>query len=413
MIINLYFLYEITNNEKHLIFFRIFFSIMRILMLQRFDLSSVSCTRRILCQAEELLRRGHEVYLTDFPNSHRQNTIPAIQTLSNLGAFVFPLKRKAAQIFFNYRNLYNNVPKPDIIHLWKSYPDASLAAWRLSRIWNVPLHYDWDDWERGIAQELAESWLAGWLAWRWDRFIPSLADTMTTASEYLRKKTVSYGFPENRIWDAPVGADLERFSPRPKKQELIERWNLRQPLLVYSGQLEVASYVEQAIDVLKEVRKEFDTAKLLVLGGGRKLPYFKTFASEQKVENHVVFTDYIPANDVPDYLALADVALAPFAKNNVTRAKSPLKIAEYLAMGLPIVSSNVGEAPKMTVGAGACAPCGDIRQMAEKTIWILRHPGIQQSMCTAGRKLAESTYNWKTHTDALEEAYQCAIGKHR
>ncbi len=382
---------------------------MRVLILQRFDLSSVSCARRVLCQTEELLKRGHEVILTDFPHPQRQQEVPSIVNISHLGGTVVPLERKITSLPANYKKLQKITPRPDIVHLWKSYPDVSLPAIQLSRKWRIPLHYDWDDWENGIAQELTGSGMAGWAAGRWDRILPGCSDTISTASAFLREKTLALGIEEQQIFDAPVGADIEKFHPRKKNQALYQKLGLREPVLVYSGQLEVATYVGQAIRVFALLRREFQTAKLLVLGGGRKLNEFKKIAEEEKVSRHVIFTDYVPADEVPDYLALADVALAPFLRNDVTRAKSPLKIAEYLAMGLPVVSSEVGEAPKMTLGAGVCVPCGKIKAMAEQTAWILRNPGVRESMAKAGRKRAEEKYNWSNHVDSLLSAYHYAI----
>lgn len=382
---------------------------MRILMLQRFDLSSVSCARRVLCQARELLRRGHEVILADHVHSERQRELPAVADLSPWGARILPLERRIGRAYVNWRLLHTLQPRPEIIHLWKSYPDASLPAIFFSRRWRIPLHYDWDDWEPGIAAELTGSRWAGFVARQWDRLLPHLSDTMTTASDFLRAKALEWGFPSERIWDAPVGADLEAFTPRHKDVDLMNQLSLRDPVLIYVGQLEVAGYAEQAVDVLARVRREFQTAKLLILGGGRKLAWLRNYTEERKLTRHVVFTDYISGDDVPRYLSLADVALAPFEENDVTRAKSPLKIAEYLAMGLPIVASDVGEAKTMTLGAGVCVPCGNMEDMSQKVIWLLHNPGIRRSMAFAGRKSAESRYNWKSHVDALESAYQFAL----
>ncbi|MEW6237657.1 MAG: glycosyltransferase family 4 protein [Candidatus Omnitrophota bacterium] len=384
---------------------------MRILLLQRFDLASVSCARRVLCQAEELAQRGHEVILTDFVHRQRQQEVPSVANLSSLGARILPMNRSVFAAGSNLKVLLSLQPQPDLIHLWKAYPDASLPAIYLSRRWNIPLHYDWDDWEKGIARELAGSYWAGWTAGKWDRLLPRLSYTVSVASDFLRDKALQWGTPPDRLWDAPVGADLERFHPREKDPELLEKLGIEGPVLAYSGQLEVASYAEQAVDIFALVVKEIPTAKLLILGGGRKLESIKKRAMDKQVFYRVLFTDYVPGGDVPRYLSLADVALAPFELNDVTRAKSPLKIAEYLAMGLPVVASDVGETRKMTLGAGSCAACGDIKTMTEKTLWILKNPNVRQSMSAAGRKTAERKYNWKVHVDSLEAAYRCALGK--
>ncbi len=382
---------------------------MRILIIQRFDLSSVSCARRVVCQTEELLRRGHEVVLTDFVHLNRRETIPSLVDLEKMGATLLPLDRRVQKYPSNFLKLLQIRPQPDLIHLWKAYPDASLPAILLSRYSHIPLHYDWDDWETGIASELTGTFLAGWVAGQWDRLLPTLCDTMTVASRFLRNKAIEWGANSQRLWDAPVGADTDRFSPRPCDRDLLHELNIKKPVLIYSGQLEVASYAEQAVEVLKKVRQQFHTASLLILGGGRKLPAIRQKADELKLTAHVRFTDYLAANEIPRYLSVGDVALAPFDTNDVTRAKSPLKIAEYMAMGLPVVASDIGDVKTMTLGAAATVPCGDINEMAKQVCWILTYPGVQKSMSIAGQNQVRRIYNWKTHTDTLELAYRKAI----
>jgi hypothetical protein len=44
-----------------------------------------------------------------------------------------------------------------------------------------------------------------------------------------------------------------------------------------------------------------------------------------------------PQRDLPAYLAYADVAIIPWKVNEITRATSPLKVYEYLAMHRPVV----------------------------------------------------------------------------
>jgi len=50
-----------------------------------------------------------------------------------------------------------------------------------------------------------------------------------------------------------------------------------------------------------------------------------------------------PYTTLPDYLAGWDVALLPFARNEATRYISPTKTPEYLAAGVPVVSTSIGD----------------------------------------------------------------------
>ena len=54
-----------------------------------------------------------------------------------------------------------------------------------------------------------------------------------------------------------------------------------------------------------------------------------------------------PYASLPGYAKAFDVALMPFVMNELTLAANPLKIREYLAAGLPVVSSAIPEAEKL------------------------------------------------------------------
>jgi glycosyltransferase involved in cell wall biosynthesis len=56
---------------------------------------------------------------------------------------------------------------------------------------------------------------------------------------------------------------------------------------------------------------------------------------------NIEYRGYTPYDDLPAVMAGFDVALMPFALNEATRAISPTKTLEYLAAGLPVVSTRV------------------------------------------------------------------------
>jgi len=55
-----------------------------------------------------------------------------------------------------------------------------------------------------------------------------------------------------------------------------------------------------------------------------------------------------PPEALPDYMAQMSVGLIPFVRNNFTKHIYPLKINEYLAAGIPVVSTNFGDLSDFT-----------------------------------------------------------------
>ena len=56
---------------------------------------------------------------------------------------------------------------------------------------------------------------------------------------------------------------------------------------------------------------------------------------------NVHFLGVRPVTEIPSIVASWDVGIIPYRVNDETRSASPLKLYEYLAAGLPVVSSDV------------------------------------------------------------------------
>lgn len=69
-----------------------------------------------------------------------------------------------------------------------------------------------------------------------------------------------------------------------------------------------------------------------------------------------------PYSELPGYCRAFDVALMPFKVNELTLNANPLKVREYLAAGLPVVSSDIPEVRKV----GLCKLAGDTGDFVRK-----------------------------------------------
>ena len=374
---------------------------MNILMVQRFDLLNVSCARRILAMARELVNRKHKVWIAHFPHPQRRKQIGSLFKHLPEGIQYIELDRRGTSLPANRKKLYEAAHQADLVHLWKCYPDAAVPAlWAAFRR-GLPVHYDWDDNETGIAREMTGSkWICRIVS-MWERRTPRLVETVSVASQALKNKALSLGVPAERIFDAPVGADLSRFVPSAEEPR-------GGPHLVYVGQLEVASFAEMAVRAFAALAERFPGSRLTIAGGGRKLDAVRALVNAFHLEERVSLTGYISADAIPGILQQSHIALAPFEDNDITRCKSPLKIVEYLAAGLPVVASRVGEVPRMLEGCGLSVPPSDASALAMGVRQLMEHPARRQEMRRAARKRAEEIYNWPATVDNLEKAYKQA-----
>ncbi len=113
--------------------------------------------------------------------------------------------------------------------------------------------------------------------------------------------------------------------------------DLPKPIIGFHGLL--ADWVD--FDLIKKTAEHFEDGSVVLIG---KI----AVDAEQKVKvlndvPNVHFLGRKPYAELPAYCKGFDVALNPFAINELTLAANPLKVREYLAAGLPVVSTDIPE----------------------------------------------------------------------
>jgi len=81
--------------------------------------------------------------------------------------------------------------------------------------------------------------------------------------------------------------------------------------------------------------------RLLIIGGGGIETELRKKVKELKLTNKVIFTGVISYSELPDYLSVSDVLINPFESTLVTNLALPHKVLQYLATGIPTVSTRL------------------------------------------------------------------------
>jgi glycosyltransferase involved in cell wall biosynthesis len=91
--------------------------------------------------------------------------------------------------------------------------------------------------------------------------------------------------------------------------------------------------------IIETIVKRFPEAKLVLVG--RVKPYFEEII-QRLTENfsNVIHIGALPAEALPEWLGRFHIGIIPFIKNKQTAAIYPMKINEYLAAGIPVVTTD-------------------------------------------------------------------------
>lgn len=379
---------------------------MQILMVHPHDLTSSHepWTTRIKNIAREFVKQGHKVKVISFAFHNKQQC----WELNEDGYEITILSRRLGlfNLFKNIIIVYRKAKWANIIHFQKCFWWAALPCLIAGWLQNKPLHYDWDDWETKIYYYAkGQSRIAGTFLTVWERLILEVVDTISCSSKRLKDECFKLGVSEKRLSEGHVGADMERFNPDISGVKVREKYNIQCPLILYLGQLHGGQYAELFIKAARLVAMYEHEVLFMIVGDGYRLNELKRLAEKIGIESRIIFTDYVRHELIPEYIAASDICVACFEDNDITRCKSPLKIAEYLAMGKPIVASCVGEVRRMVGGVGVLVPPGDSLALAEGILNLMRNTPLREKMGILSRQRTESEYNWQITANNLLRAY--------
>ena len=137
------------------------------------------------------------------------------------------------------------------------------------------------------------------------------------------------------VYHLPNGVDLARFEAvQPLPPEVA---HLRRPIAVYVG----AIHYWFDVNLLAEVARRRDDVSFILIGQAH-VPLTRLTDLP-----NVHFLGTRPPEELPAYLQHADVGLIPFIQSSLTDSINPLKMYEYLACGLPVVSTDLAEVRAM------------------------------------------------------------------
>jgi glycosyltransferase involved in cell wall biosynthesis len=194
----------------------------------------------------------------------------------------------------------------------------------------------------------------------------------------------------------PNGVDVNRFRPQgpggTRPDELT---------VVFSGSFKPWHGLVQLVEAVARARARGARLRLLLLGDGPERAAVETLADRRRVP--LVSAGALPPAAVPAALGAADIAAAPYAGDEAYF--SPLKVAEYLACGLPTVASGVGDLPDLVHSPeeALLTPAGDVDALADALSALHDDPGLRARMSAAGRRAADERMTWTSVVDRVLE----------
>lgn len=220
----------------------------------------------------------------------------------------------------------------------------------------------------------------------------------------LKDLRTTYALPAKKVMYLPNGADLAFFAQEVDTSFLERQYNLYDKFIVlYTGLVEPIYGLETVV-AAAHLLKDQSEIVFIIVGAGSSLEKLKIKAKKLKLTN-VIFTGLRPHEEMPQYIALADVCLLPFKNKAILKNNLPSKMFDYLAAGKPIITNLEGEASHLLLEAqaGILVQPENPQALADSIITLQQDKFLRHKMGQLARTYAENNFNREEISQKLEE----------
>lgn len=285
---------------------------------------------------------------------------------------------------------------------------ASLATLRISKRLGIPvisdLHNIW-------AEEAVASGLINRNDHQFETLqkleneIISEADMLIVVSEEMKQYVKNeYTAPGNRMVVVPNGSRLRvqkaKYDDNPSK-------------IVYAGLLAYREHVDLYIKSMPRVTQRFPSAKFYLVGKGEDEKMLKRLASNLGVQPTFQWFHPVDAKEeFFNFLSSCHVGVLPSTNDIARQMGYPIKLFDYLSMGIPVVANDIGAWTRIIsekkVGV---LTKDDPQSFANGLLKLLKDPELLHACGKRGISLIKTEFNWDFSAKILLGNYEKLLNK--
>lgn len=358
----------------------------------------------------EFLKRGHNVHfasggLMDLPTGVQFHLIEYNKLLRNFPEILnFPYNQKSSKEIIKIIEQYN------IDFLYLQHHDFHYGLDIIKGKKDIPLLFQVDSIEYWVKKnwggKLYFDKMINWC----EEIEVKAADAILVISSTVKNQLVEmYNIKEEKIFVSPSGVDVQKFHPDISDTEIKEKLNLHNNYVIgYSGLFNLYHGIDTLIESIPLITEKIKNVKILLIGDGQLRNFVDDYVNQKKLQDKVIITGLLPFNEVPKYLAACDVLVSPFKSiDKSTFFNSPIKTFEYMAMGKPIVTTNIGQLADICLDENNSLVMeeNNPNSLAEKVFKILGDPQLANQLGKNAREFVVKNYSWSKKYELIMEIY--------
>jgi PEP-CTERM/exosortase A-associated glycosyltransferase len=301
--------------------------------------------------------------------------------------------------------------RPAVIHGHSPFT-CGLVANTVAKRENIPSIYEmrgiWEDSHSGRGKFSEKS-----LRYRVVRTLDDKAlrgaDLCCAIGNALKTEIVSRGISGDRVFIVPNGVDVKAFTPHPPSEDVQNRLGLHGKLVFgYIGYFFNYEGLDLLVQAMIRLAPQLPDLALLLVGDGELMPDLRKMVADAGISDRVVFTGRVPHKDVTDFYRICDFMVLPRRDTRETRLVTPLKPLEIMAMGKPLIASDVGGHLEMVEDGrnGLLFKSEDVSDLASKCANLAGNRDLRMDLGTRAREWVEANRDWRVLVNRYISAYE-------
>lgn len=232
------------------------------------------------------------------------------------------------------------------------------------------------------------------------------SDLIITDSYNSKKDLIThFNVPPEKIEVTYLGIDDKfRVLPQEKVSEIKDKYGLNCPFILYVGMLAKHKNIPVLLEAFNIVLKKGLNCKL-VIAGGKAWKFQHIFETLYKLDlqENVIFTGYIPDEDLPALYNAADLFVYPSVYEGF--GLPPL---EAMACGTPVITSNTSSLPEVVGDAAILFSPYDEEELADSIYNVFTDSDLKRSMVLKGLNRSKM-FSWSKCASETLKIYKSAL----
>lgn len=226
-------------------------------------------------------------------------------------------------------------------------------------------------------------------------------DAVITITQALKALLVDRGVPPGKIHVIPNGVDTQRFKTLQQRDAVLAReLGLADEDFVvgFVGSMPQYEGLDDLLEALALLRRRGrPPVKCVLVGDGDMLPGLKESVSRLSLEDVVKFGGRVPHDHVERYYSVMDTIVLPRKPQPVCESVSPLKPFEAMAMGIPVIASDVAALAEIIAdgSTGFLFQKGSVEALAERLAAVASQREQASAVGVAGQQWVRQERDWR------------------